>query len=145
MFCQWCGSGSVTTHRHRAKVINTQIDFPHTLYRCAACQQLSLATHWNNREVFYRAIAHRRALRSPIYVIVYPIACAWCGQTESMHPEDINATIANPISTRMNYDVYWCDACSHHTALSYLGELVAYPARADTIYDTLYHLCNIRS
>ena len=81
-----------------------------------------------------------RTFRAPLYVLVYPIACGWCGRADMVEPEEINATVANPASQRHRYDIYACHACDRYTAVSYLGQVFAYPAIQDDRYRSLYYL-----
>jgi hypothetical protein len=113
---------------------------PHTLYLCQDCQQYTLATYWGNQSLSYRAVAQRRFMRSPIYLIIYAISCAWCHHNDQIEPAEINATIANPLSRRHRYDIYACYACHQYTAVAYVGEVHTYQAKRDQSYGTLYHL-----
>ncbi len=139
--CQWCNSENIRLHNHQVKVANAQMDGqPHSLYRCQQCQQYSVVTWWGNQCLSYRALAQRRFLLPTVYLVIYPIACAWCHTADQVEPAEINATIANPWNRRHRYDVYACFACNHYTAVSYLGELHTYRAKRDSTYGTLYHL-----
>jgi hypothetical protein len=138
--CQWCGSENVQMRKYQVRVDNAQMDVPHMLYICADCRMYSLVAWFGNRCSIYRAIEKWRFLLPNIYIIIYPIACAWCGADEQMQPVDINATIGNPMTRRHRYDVYMCLACECYTAVSYLGELATYAATQDNIYSTLYYL-----
>lgn len=139
--CCWCGAaGELELADIDVKVANPQVDFAHAIYRCGACAKLSAAAHWGNQHYHYRALEYPRRLRSPIYVLVYEVACGWCGRTDQIEAEEINATIANPASARHHYDIYACHACERYTALSYLGQVAAYPATQDKRYPSLYYL-----
>jgi hypothetical protein len=138
--CQWCNSSDMELRKAYVTVFNAQLDVPHALYVCAACKGCSLLAQWGNRHYHYRTIERRRLFRSSLYIIIYPISCTWCGETEQVEPEDINATIANPASRRHRYDVYRCNACEQYTAVSYLGDVETYPAVQDTNHPNLYHV-----
>lgn len=138
--CQWCGSSDIVLHRNQVKVINAQVDFPHALSVCQACNRLNVSTSWGDRLYVYRALYRKRVLLPDLYMVIHAITCAWCGSDEEVEPEDINAPIANPASGRDRYDVYKCAACRQYTAVSYVGELFTYRAVQDEKYTTLYHL-----
>jgi hypothetical protein len=138
--CQWCDSAEWAARYDVVPVVNARLDVPHTLYECAQCGRLSLSAHWGQQYYTCRAIEHRRRFRSSLYVAVYSVACAWCGRSERLEPEEINATIANPASQRHKYDIYGCHACQRYTAISYLGEIYTYRATQDDRYHTLYYL-----
>jgi len=120
--------------------MNAQVEVNHTLYTCATCRGLSLVAWWANQPFAYRAVERRRLLRPSVCIAIYAVACAWCGRADQMEPQEINATLANPISTRHRYDIYGCYACQRYTAVSYSGEVCTYPATQDTQYQTLYYL-----
>ncbi len=138
--CQWCGSDALHMRRNEVQVLNAQVEVKHSLYACASCHGLSLVARWANQSYAYRAVERRRLLRPSVYIALYAVACAWCGCGEQMEPHEINATIANPVSTRHRYDIYGCYACQGYTAVSYSGEVCTYPATQDTQYHTLYYL-----
>ena len=88
----------------------------------------------------YRALEYPRTFRSPIYVLIYEVACGWCGRADMIEPDEINATVGNPASQRHQYDIYACHACDRYTAVSYLGQVFAYPASQDDRYPSMYYL-----
>lgn len=138
--CQWCNSTDTTIRKAQVAVLNAQIDAPHTLLVCNQCGNLSLSVWWGSRLSLYRAIEKRRFLRPSLCIIVYPVICAWCGQSNQMQPEEINATIANPTSRRHRYDIYGCYACDNYTAFSPMDTIKTYRARPDPTYQSLYYL-----
>jgi hypothetical protein len=139
--CQWCGSATdLGVAGEGVKLANPQVDLPHTLFRCARCGQLSLGAKWGNQRYLYKGLEYKRPFRRPTYVAIFPVACAWCERRDKIEPEEINATVANPASQRHKYDIYACHACERYTAVSYLGEVYAYPATQDERYATLYYL-----
>lgn len=139
--CCWCNQAAVAELlTERAKVINRQFDLPHTITRCGACQQLNAEASWGNQTHRYRALAYPRRFRAPQYVLLYPVSCAWCKQSESLEPLEINATIGNPASARHHYDIYVCETCQRHTAISYLGQVQQFPATQDKRYTSMYYL-----
>ena len=95
---------------------------------------------WGKQHFLYKALEYPRTFRAPLYVLVYPIACSWCSRADMVEPEEINATVANPASQRHRYDIYACHACDRYTAVSYLGQVFAYPATQDDRYPSLYYL-----
>jgi len=139
--CRWCGIGDeLELADLDVKVANSQVDFEHQIYRCTACQKRTAEARWGNQRFVYKALEYPRAFRSPLYVLVYEIACAWCGRDDLIEPEDINATVGNPASARHHYDIYACHACDRYTAVSYLGQVFAYPATQDERYPSMYYL-----
>lgn len=138
--CQWCGSNEVTPTKNGVKVDNAQIEIPHVPYTCGECQKLTLVAAWSNRSYSYRGVIQPRFLLPNLYVVLYEVACAWCGSDSNIEPLEINATINNPASNRHRYDIYACFACDHYTAVSYLGEIYTYRAKQDNVYRSLYHL-----
>ncbi len=139
--CRWCGAeAALELIDFDVKVANPQVDFAHKIYRCELCHKLSAVAHWGNQEFTYRALEYPRSFRSPVYVLRYDVACGWCGRADLIEPEEINATIANPASARHRYDIYACHACERYTAVSYLGQVFAYPATQDERYPSLYYL-----
>jgi hypothetical protein len=139
--CCWCGiANDLELADFDAKVANPQVDFAHQIYRCNSCKKLTAEARWGNQQFVYKALAYPRAFRSPIYVLVYEIVCSWCGRGDLIEPEDINATVGNPASARHHYDIYACHACDHFTAVSYLGQVFAYPAIQDERYPSMYYL-----
>jgi hypothetical protein len=141
LMCHWCGmDDQLELAAIDMKVANPQLDFDHQIYRCGYCGKLTAEAHWGNQQYVYRALEYPRTFRAPLYVLVYDIACAWCGRTDMLEPEEINATVANPASARHHYDIYACHACDRYTAISYLGQVFAYPATQDDRYPSLYYL-----
>lgn len=139
--CIWCGAEDVLEMiDFDVKVANPQVDFDHKIFRCELCQKLTAVAHWGHQEFVYKALEYARAFRSPIYVLVYEVACSWCGRADLIEPEEINATVANPASARHRYDIYACHSCERYTAVSYLGQVFAYPATQDTRYPSMYYL-----
>lgn len=139
--CQWCGmDAGLEAVDYDVNVANPQVEFDHAIARCGRCGKLSAAARWGAQRFVYRAIAYPRRFRKPIYVLVYDIACGWCGRMDMIEPEEINATIGNPASYRHRYDIYACHACDHYTAVSYLGQVFSYPATQDQRYPSLYYL-----
>jgi hypothetical protein len=139
--CRWCGTDDqVELADIDVRVANSQVDFDHQIYRCGRCAKLTAEARWGNQHYAYRALEYPRTFRGPLYVLVYDIACGWCGRTEHVEPEEINATIGNPASQRHHYDIYACHACDRYTAVSYLGQVFAYPATQDDRYPSMYYL-----
>lgn len=139
--CSWCGAeDALELADFDVKVANAQVDFDHTIYRCTLCTKLTAMASWGSQLFIYKALEYSRAFRAPIYVLVYPVACAWCGRADLIEPEDINATVGNPASARHHYDIYACNACEHFTAVSYLGQVFSYPATQDARYPSMYYL-----
>jgi len=141
LVCRWCGTeDELELADYDVKVANPQVDFEHKIYRCSQCGKLTAEARWGNQQFVYRALAYPRAFRRTIYVLVYDVACGWCGRADMVEPIEINATIANPASQRHHYDIYACHACDRYTAVSYLGQVFAYPATQDDRYPSLYYL-----
>lgn len=139
--CSWCGAkDALELIDFDVKVANPQVDFDHAIYRCTLCTKLTATARWGNQSFVYKALEYPRAFRSPVYVLVYPVACAWCGRADLIEPEEINATVGNPASARHHYDIYACHACNRYTALSYLGQVFTYPATQDERYPSMYYL-----
>ncbi|HNP88126.1 MAG TPA: hypothetical protein PKK78_18455 [Kouleothrix sp.] len=139
--CCWCGAeDSSDLIDFDVQVANAQVDFDHAIYRCSVCTKLSATAQWGSQKFAYKALEYPRTLRKPIYVLVYDIACAWCGRSDAIEPADVNATIGNPASARHRYDIYACNACQRYTAVSYLGQVFTYPATQDTRYPSMYYL-----
>lgn len=138
--CRWCGSDNITVQPRQVNVVNAQVDAPHFVHACGACGGFTLVAFWEQQPYIYRAVERRRFLRSPLFVNLYEVACAWCQRNDEMQPQEINATIANPVSTRQRYDIYGCHACNQYTAVSYAGEIVTYRATQDRHYHTLFYL-----
>lgn len=139
--CCWCGANDqVELTDLDIKVVNRQVDFAHALYHCERCDKLTVAARWGNQRYDYKAIAYQRAFRGALYVLIYDIACGWCGRSDQLEPEEINATIGNPASQRHQYDIYACFACERYTAVSYLGQIHAYPATQDDRYPSMFYL-----
>ena len=139
--CGWCAfTGDMELIDFDVKVANPQVDFAHKIYRCGACQKLIAEARWGNQRFVYKALEYPRTFRGPIYVLVYEIACSWCGRSDLIEPEEINATVGNPASARHRYDIYACHACEKYTAVSYLGQVFAYPATQDERYPSMYYL-----
>ena len=139
--CQWCGrENDLTLVDYDIKVANPQVEFDHNIHRCGACAKLTAEARWGKQHFLYKALEYPRTFRAPLYVLVYPIGCAWCSRADLVEPEEINATVANPASQRHRYDIYACHACDHYTAVSYLGQVFTYPATQDDRYPSLYYL-----
>jgi hypothetical protein len=139
--CNWCDMGdSLDLADYDVKVANPQVDFEHKIYRCGHCDKLTAEARWGNQQFVYKALEYARAFRSPIYVLVYDVVCGWCGRGDMLEPEEINATVGNPASARHHYDIYACHACDRYTAVSYLGQVFAYPATQDDRYPSMYYL-----
>lgn len=139
--CQWCGAGGgLDLADLDASVANPQVDVAHTISRCGRCGQLTAEARRGGRRYAYRALKHPRFLRSPVYVLVYDIACGWCGRSDQIEPTEINATVGNAVGQRTRYDIYACHACDRHTAVSYLGQVCAYPATQDDCHSSMYYL-----
>jgi len=91
--CHWCGMDDRQELADiNVKIANAQVDFDHAIYRCGYCGKLTAEARWSGQQYIYRAIEYRRALRAPIYVLVYDVACGWCGRSDMIEPEEINAT-----------------------------------------------------
>ena len=139
--CGWCGmQGDMALADFDISVANPQVDFEHKIYRCGTCEKLTAEAHWGNQRFAYRALAYPRAFRRTVYVLVYDVGCAWCGRGDMLEPAEINATVGNPASQRHHYDIYACHACDRYTAVSYLGQVFAYPATQDTRYPSMFYL-----
>jgi hypothetical protein len=139
--CHWCGAEqALELADFDVKVANPQVDFDHSIYQCSLCRKLTAEARWGREEFAYRALEYSRAFRRPVYVLVYEVACAWCGRSDLVEPAEINATVGNPASQRHHYDIYACHACDRHTAVSYLGQVVAYPATQDERYPSMFYL-----
>lgn len=139
--CRWCDTaGSLDLADFEVKVANPQVEFAHSIYRCEQCGKLTAEARWGGQQFAYRAIEYQRPLRGAVYVLLYDVACAWCGRTDMLDPEEINATVGNPASQRHHYDIYACHACDRYTAVSYLGQVYAYPATQDERYRSMYYL-----
>jgi hypothetical protein len=139
--CRWCGAaGELELIDFDVKVANPQVDFDHRIYRCGLCQKLSAEARWGNQQYEYKVLEYPRAFRSPVYVLVYEVACAWCGRSDLIEPVEINATVGNPASARHHYDIYACNSCERYTAVSYLGQVFAYPATQDERYPSMFYL-----
>ena len=37
---------------------------------------------WGAQQYVYRALEYPRTFRAPLYVLVYDVACGWCGRTD---------------------------------------------------------------
>ena len=141
--CQWCGANNeLELADFDVKVANPEVDFDHSIYRCTACGKLTAEARWGRQHYTYRALEYPRTFRAPIYVLVYDIACGWCGRSDMIEPEEINATVGNPASARHQYDIYACHACDRYTAVSYFGQVYTYPATQDERYRSMYYLEN---
>jgi hypothetical protein len=139
--CQWCGiTDELELVDLDIKVANPQVEFEHNIHRCGACAKLTAEARWGKQLFQYKALEYPRTFRSAIYVLVYPIACGWCGRADMIEPEEINATVGNPASQRHRYDIYACHACDRYTAVSYLGQVFSYPAVQDSRYRSMYYL-----
>jgi hypothetical protein len=139
--CQWCSMESdLELLDFDVKVANAQVEFDHMIYRCGFCKKLTAEARWGKQSFIYRALEYPRAFRGSIYVLVYDVACGWCGRGDMLEPEEINATVGNPASQRHHYDIYACHACDRYTAVSYLGQVFAYPATQDDRYPSMYYL-----
>ena len=139
--CQWCGTvDQLELIDFDIKVANPQVEFDHNIHRCGFCSKLTAEARWGKQLFQYRALAYPRSFRTPLYVLIYPIACGWCGRADMIEPEEINATVGNPASQRHRYDIYACHACDRYTAVSYLGQVFAYPATQDDRYRSMYYL-----
>ena len=139
--CHWCGMDEqLELADIDVRIANPQLDFDHAIYRCGRCTKLTAEARWAQQRYVYRAIEYQRAFRGVLYVLVYDVGCGWCGRADMIEPEEINATIGNPASARHHYDIYACHACDRYTAVSYLGEVHAYPATQDDRYPSMYYL-----
>lgn len=139
--CQWCSiADQLELVDFDIKVANPQVEFEHSIYRCGACTKLTAAARWGKQLFQYKALEYPRTFRAALYVLVYPIACSWCGRADMIEPEEVNATVGNPASQRHRYDIYACHACDRYTAVSYLGQVYAYPATQDSRYRSMYYL-----
>jgi hypothetical protein len=139
--CQWCGADSdLELVAFDVKVANPQVEFDHKIYRCGFCKKLTAEARWGKQTFAYRALEYPRTFRSPIYVLVYDVVCGWCGRSDLLEPEEINATVGNPASQRHHYDIYACHACDRYTAVSYLGQVFTYQATQDDRHPSMYYL-----
>jgi hypothetical protein len=139
--CHWCGTeGELELADFDVNVANPQVEFAHKIYRCGFCGKLTAEARWGNQQFAYRALEYPRAFRRPAYVLVYEVGCAWCGRSDMIEPAEINATVGNPASARHHYDIYACHACDRYTAVSYLGQVFAYPATQDDRYPSMFYL-----
>ena len=139
--CRWCAmDDSLEMVDFDVKVANPQVDFDHKIYRCSQCTKLTAQARWGSQRFDYKVLEYPRAFRSTVYVLVYEVACGWCGRNDMIEPEEINATVGNPASQRHHYDIYACHACDRYTAVSYLGQVFTYPATQDERYHSMYYL-----
>jgi hypothetical protein len=139
--CQWCSMDSdLQLVDFDVKVANPQVEFEHKIYRCGFCDKLTAEARWGKQIFLYKALEYPRTFRSPVYVLVYNVGCGWCGRGDMLEPTEINATVGNPASQRHHYDIYACHACDRYTAVSYLGQVFAYPATQDDRYPSMYYL-----
>lgn len=139
--CHWCGmEGDLALADFDVGIANPQVDFKHNIYRCGFCGKLMAEARWGKEQFAYRALEYPRAFRRTVYVLVYDIACGWCGRSDMIEPAEINATVGNPASARHHYDIYACHACDRYTAASYLGQVFAYPATQDERYPSMFYL-----
>lgn len=137
--CSWCGWVGDLIAGERVRPINPQVDLPHLVRHCPECKQAMLDVAWPDKVVRRKAREHTRRFRKPLWVVVYPVVCAWCGSTNT-EPYEVNATIANPVSTRFKYDIYRCNYCQRPSAISYLGEIRTHRADQDRQYTALWYL-----
>jgi hypothetical protein len=139
--CYWCGADDkLELIDIGVKIANPQVDFEHAIHRCGHCGKLMAEARWGKQHYLYRALEYPRSFRAPVYVLVYDVACGWCGRSDMIEPQEINATVGNPASARHQYDIYACHACDRYTAISYLGQVFAYRASQDDRYPTMYYL-----
>jgi hypothetical protein len=137
--CLWCAYRGPLLAGETVAVANPQVSLPHDLRRCPECHEAMLDVRWPDRVVRRKAREHSRRFRKSLWVVVYPVLCAWCG-SDNTEAYEINATIANPISERFKYDIYRCRACQRPNAASYLGEIHVHRADQDREYTSLWYL-----
>ena len=137
--CLWCGYTGSLLAGPTVTPVNPQLSLPHHVRHCPRCQEAMLDVDLPNRTVRRKGQEYKRRFRRSIWVVIYPISCAWCSSTAT-EAYDINATIANPLSSRLKYDIYRCTACENPTAISYLGEIAVYQARQDFEFPSLWYL-----
>lgn len=137
--CLWCAYVGPLLVGEPVQVVNPQVSLSHELRRCPECQEMMLDVRWPDRVVRYKTREYTRRFRKSLWVVLYPVRCAWCGSDQT-DAYEINATIANPISERFKYDIYRCLACNRPNAASYLGEIHVHRAEQDRRYLALWYL-----
>jgi hypothetical protein len=137
--CLWCGHHGPLQAGDLVPVVNPQISINHRVQRCPECREAMLDAQWPDRVARYKGREHPRRFRRSLWVIIYPVACAWC-QSTNLDAYEINATIANPVSDRFKYDIYRCNICRRPSAVSYLGEVHTHRADQDRTYPSLWYL-----
>lgn len=137
--CLWCGSNAPLRAGGSVTPINPQLSMPHDLRFCTTCGEAMLDIRLPDRTIRRKAREQKRRFRKSIWVIIYPIRCSWCNSSNT-DAYEINATIANPISERLKYDIYRCEDCGKPSAISYLGEVIVHRADQDQRYLALWYL-----
>ncbi len=137
--CAWCHVEGTMLAGPEVSVVNPQVTLPHELRRCPECHEWMVDVIWHDRVIRHKVREHPRRFRKSQWVVIYPVTCVWCGSTNT-EAYEINATIANPISTRFKYDIYRCLYCKQPNAVSYLGEVHVHKTRQDKDYITLWYL-----
>ena len=137
--CLWCGYAGPLQVGETVRAVNPQVDLPHQVKRCPQCQEVLLDVTWSDKVVRRKGREEPRRFRKSLWVVIYPVVCAWCGSANT-DAYEINATIANPLSERFKYDIYRCLDCTRPLAASYIGELRVHRADQDRTYLALWYL-----
>jgi hypothetical protein len=137
--CLWCDYPGPLLVGDSVTPVNPQVSLLHEVRRCPECHEAMLDIRWPDHVVRRKAREYKRRFRRPLWVVLYPVPCAWCGSANT-DAYEINATVANPISTRFKYDIYRCLECRRPNAVSYLGEIHVHRADQDREFLTLWHL-----
>lgn len=137
--CLWCGYAGALQAGAAVAPVNPQVNLPHDVRTCPECAEIMLDVRWPDRVVRRKARAQARRFRKPLWVVIYPVRCAWCSSADT-EPYEINATVANPISERFKYDIYRCSTCARPTAISYMGEIIVHRADQDQQFTALWYL-----
>lgn len=137
--CLWCGSSAPLRAGGNVIPVNPQISLPHEIRWCSVCGEAMLDIRWPERVVRRKAREEKRRFRKSLWVVIYPVRCSWCNSSNT-EAYEINATIANPMSERLKYDIYRCMDCSRPSAISYLGDIIVHQADQDRRYPSLWYL-----
>ena len=137
--CLWCNYSGSLLAGATVTPINPQLTVPHHIRICPRCNQAMLDMDIPGRTIRRKAQEYKRRFRRSLWVVIYPIKCGWCSSTDT-EAYDINATIANPLSSRLKYDVYRCNACENPSIISYLGEISVYRGRQDFEFPSLWYI-----
>lgn len=137
--CLWCEYRGPVLAGDIITVVNPQVTLPHELRRCPTCREAMVDIRWPDRIVRRKVRESPRRFRRSLWVVVYPVECAWCG-SHNTDAYEVNATVSNPVSTRFKYDIYRCLDCQRPNAISYLGEVYVHRADQDKEFFSLWHL-----